>query len=223
MTYSSLHPWNVSVQEAIEIQKSLKKKIILKKGSLEINKIAGADVSFSLKRRRMVAAVAVCDFVRLTVIRKVWAYSRMRFPYIPGLLTFREGPALLAAFRKIKEEPDLIIFDGQGIAHPRRMGIATHMGILLNRPSIGCAKTPLYGDFAIPQTKRGSFRLIKERETGEVLGACLRTRKNVRPVFVSAGYKIDLQTAIEVILYCSPKYRIPEPIRLAHSIANEEN
>lgn len=222
MFYRNLHPWDVSIQEAIKIQNRLKEQVILEKDFTQIKAIAAADVSAS-KEDKMVAGVVVVSFPELRLIEDSWGCVLARFPYQPGLLTFREGPALLSIFGKIKSVPDLILFDGQGIAHPRRMGIATHLGILLDKPTIGCAKSLLCGEFLEPRIEKGSYSLIKDGKTGEIIGAALRTRKAVKPIFVSPGHKINLRLAIEIALSCSVKYRIPEPLRLAHRLANEKN
>jgi deoxyribonuclease V len=223
MFYRNIHPWNVSSQEAIEIQNRLRGRIILKKNFNPIKKIAAADISATVKKDRVVAAVVVLKFPELKLIEQSWDESLANFPYKSGLLTFREGPAILSSLNKIKSVPDLILFDGQGIAHPRRMGIAAHLGIILDKPTIGCAKSPLYGEFLEPKVERGSYSLIKDTSTGEILGAVLRTRRAVKPIFVSPGHRIDLQSAIEIVLSCSVKHRIPEPLRIAHQLANEKS
>lgn len=223
MFYRNLHPWNVTLKEAIEIQNRLRREITLRRNFKEIKLIAAADVSTSAEEDRIVAAVVVVSFPELKLIEESQDCVLIRFPYRPGFLTFREGPALLSIFSKIKNGPDLILFDGQGIAHPRRMGIATHLGIILDKPTIGCAKSHLYGEFLQPKIEKGSYSLIKDTSTGETLGAVLRTRRAVKPIFVSPGYRIDLPSAIKIVLSCSPKYRIPEPLRIAHHLANEKN
>lgn len=209
-----LHPWQVSVEKAIEIQNRLQKKI--KKGTVPFFKnVAGVDVGYSGN----VLKAAVCVFNGLGLIEIRTATAKVYFPYIPGLLTFREGPAVLKVFKKLNNKPDVILFDGQGICHPRRMGIATHLGIILDIPSIGCAKSSLCGVWKMPGVSRGSFSFIYDRITREKLGAVLRTRADVRPIFVSPGYKISLKQSIELVLSLCPKYRIPEPLRWAHRYA----
>lgn len=209
----------VSPKEAIQLQKQLKKKIILRKSFRRVDRIAGVDVSFSRKNNRICAAVVVVSFPELKVIDSVRQKGIVKFPYIPGLLTFREGPIIISALNKLKTKPDVIIFDGQGIAHPRRMGIATHLGILLDKPTVGCAKSLLWGKFSEPANKKGVYSSLFDSKTGEVIGAVVRTRKDVKPVFVSSGYKIDLNSAVKLILTCSPKFRIPQPLRLAHQLS----
>ena len=217
MKYLNLHSWAVSPQKAIKIQKDLKSNVSLRKSFSKIDKIAGVDVSYY--QNKMIAGVIIFEFPNLKTIERQSFISPENFPYIPGLLTFREGPSLLAAFKKVKNEPDIILFDGQGIAHPRRIGIATHLGLFLERPTIGCAKSRLCGKYASVGEGKGDYALLKEGE--EVLGAVLRTRKKVKPIFVSPGHKIDLPNSIEIILKCSVKYRLPVPVREAHIFVNQ--
>ncbi|MGB6370860.1 MAG: deoxyribonuclease V [Atribacterota bacterium] len=217
MKYLNLHSWEVNPQEAIKIQKDLKSNISLKKSFSKIDKVAGADVSYY--KNKMIAGVIVFEFPNLKIIERQFFVSPVNFPYIPGLLTFREGPSLLAAFKKIKNEPDIILFDGQGIAHPRRMGIATHLGLFLNKPTIGCAKSRLSGEYTSVGEEKGDYALLKEGK--EVLGAVLRTRKRVKPIFVSPGHKIDLSNSIEIVLKCTEKYKLPIPVREAHLFVNQ--
>ena len=217
MKYRNLHSWEVNPREAIQFQKELKKKISLKKSFNNIKIVAGADVSYY--KNNMIAGIVILKFPQLEIIEKKSSVSSVNFPYIPGLLTFREGPSLLEAFKKIKITPDVILFDGQGIAHPRRMGIATHLGLFLDRPTIGCAKSRLSGKYTLVGEKKGDYALLKEGE--EVLGAVLRTRKKVKPIFVSPGHKIDLPNSMEIVLKCIVKYRLPLPVREAHIFVNQ--
>ncbi|MBU1487145.1 deoxyribonuclease V [bacterium] len=222
MKHLNLHPWEVSPKEAIRIQLELAKKIVLKDTPAKIKTVAGADVSFSPGGEVAYGAVVVLNFPDLSPIEEVRVKAPLKFPYIPGLLTFREGPILLQTFERVKEKPDLIVFGGQGIAHPRRMGLATHMGVLLDKPSIGCAKTHLWGRFDEKKVEeeKGSYTLLKEKK-GDVLGAVLRTRSGVKPVFISPGHKITLKHSIDIILKICPKFRLPEPLRLAHTLSKE--
>jgi len=215
-----LHRWDVSPREAAAIQIKLQEKFIKSDALPKVRFVAGADASFTKSDKLVHGAVSIFSFPELTLVERKIATLPIAFPYVPGLLTFREGPVLLECFRKLNNVPDLIIFDGQGIAHPRRMGIATHMGILLDTPSIGCAKSHLYGEFSLPPGSKGSYEYISDKE-GEIIGACLRTWDNVRPVFVSVGYRIGLKTAIDVILKCVTGYRLPEPLRDAHKSAED--
>ncbi len=217
MKYLNLHSWEVSPQEAIKIQKDLKSNISLKKSFSKIDKVAGADVSYY--KNKMIAGIVILKFPQLEIIEKKSSVSSVNFPYISGLLTFREGPSLLGVFKKIKTTPDVILFDGQGIAHPRRMGLATHLGLFLNKPTIGCAKSRLSGKYTSVGEEKGDYALLKEDE--EILGAVLRTRKRVKPIFVSPGYKIDLPNSIEIVLKCIVKYRLPLPVREAHIFVNQ--
>jgi len=223
------HPWSLSPQEAIKLQKELRKRIIQKKGFSRVQRIAGADISFSKKSYRAYAVVIVFSFPgnrrlgearrQLEILEEQHTIGNLSFPYIPGLLTFREGPLLIKAFKKIKIEPDVIIFDGQGIAHPRRLGLATHMGILLDKPTIGCAKSRLIGTYQEPEREKNSYSLLKG--DSEIIGAVLRTREETSPVFVSPGHKIDLESSIEIVLKCLRSYRLPEPTRQAHILVNK--
>ena len=156
---------------------------------------------------------------QLEVLEEQYTTGSLKFPYIPGLLTFREGPLLIEAFKKIKIELDVIIFDGQGIAHPKRLGLATHMGILLDKPTIGCAKSRLIGTYEEPEKGNGSYNLLKD--SGEVIGAVLRTKEDVSPVFISPGHRIDLKSSIEIVLKCLRNHRLPEPTRQAHLLVNK--
>lgn len=217
-----LHPWQVSVSEAIGIQERLRERIVVK-GKPDIHKVAGVDVGYS--DGKLAAAVCIFTWSRtdLDHVEVGIAEGKVTFPYIPGLLTFREGPVILKAFRKLKNKPDVILFDGQGICHPRRMGIATHLGIILDIPTIGCAKSSLCGTWKMPGKEKGSFSFIYDKKTSKKIGAVLRTRTNVRPVFVSPGYKIGLKESIKLILKFSPIYRIPEPLRCSHRYANSHS
>ena len=218
VSFSLTHSWKVSLEEAIKIQERFKNKIVLRNGFRKIKKIAGVDVSYSDEVAK--AAIAVFDFPGMKLLEIATARKKIRFPYIPGLLAFREGPAILSAFKKLKYNPDVIIFDGQGILHPRRMGIATHIGILIDKPTIGCAKSPLYWKFKEPGKKKGCRTFIRDK-SGEVLGVVLCTRDRVKPVFVSCGHKIDLDSAIRIALATTRGFRIPEPLRFAHRFSKE--
>lgn len=237
MKHRNLHSWKVSPQEAVQIQKKLFRRLILKNTFSKIERIAAADVSFPsaypfpagedregllpagrASKTKVRSAIVVLSFPQLEILETVKEESFSSYPYIPGLLTFREGPPLLSAFARVKEVPDLIIFDGQGIAHPRGMGLAAHLGILLEKPSIGCAKSLLWGTPGKLGNFKGACSPLRDRK-GQTIGALLRTRKNVRPVFVSPGYKIDLAACLRIILASSPKYRIPEPLRQAHLLS----
>ncbi|MCL6472843.1 MAG: deoxyribonuclease V [Firmicutes bacterium] len=215
------HPWQVSIHEAAEIQNRLRQEIVISPINFEsINYVAGADVSFSKYSDDVFAAVVILSYPELSVIEEATASIKTSFPYVPGYLTFREGPALVVAFEKIRVEPDVIIFDGQGMAHPRGFGIASHMGVLLDRPSVGCAKSVLIGKYKEPAITRGSTSPLLDKN-GRQIGVALRTRDNVSPVFVSIGNRISLEDSVKVVLSCAPRYRLPEPIRRAHSLSNK--
>ena len=219
MKFNQLHPWNINYKKAIQIQETLRKLLILKKPREGVRTIAGADVSYDKNTDRFFAGVLVFELDKgLKVIEEVTAVGKARFPYIPGLLSFREAPILLRAFHKLKSNPDVILFDGQGIAHPRHFGLASHIGLILNKPTIGCAKSRLVGEYDTLENTKGAYaHLLYENK---VVGAVLRTKINTKPVFVSPGHKTNLTFAIRIALKTCRGYRIPEPIRQAHLLAN---
>lgn len=212
------HPWPDNYKDAVSIQEAFKSHLIAETRAGKINTVAGADVSYSKGSDNYFAAVVVLSFPEMKVVEESWAMGKSSFPYIPGLLTFREGPVCLEAFRGLRTEPDLIIFDGHGVAHPRGFGLASHMGVLLGIPSIGCAKTVLVGDFEEPGKARGSSSPLVYK--GTEVGRALRTRDNVKPVFVSIGHMVDLDFACGMVLDCARGYRLPEPTRRAHILVN---
>lgn len=212
-----LHPWKVSIEEAIRIQENLNSHLILKKTFSRMRMIGGGDVSYS--KGDLFGAIVVLSFPEMEPLDQATAIGKILFPYVPGLLTFREGPILIKAFEKLKVKPDLMIFDGQGIAHPRGMGLASHMGLWLDLPSIGCAKTSLLNEFESPDNSKGSYEWVYQK--GKKVGAVLRTRQGVKPVFVSPGHRIDLTTCIQIILAICQRYRIPEPLRKAHQLSRK--
>lgn len=205
--------WNLTPGEAIALQKRMHSRLIVRGGPLRPRNIAGADVAYDMASARCFAAVVVLRIPTMKVIEEATAESQTSFPYVPGLLTFREGPALLAAFAKLRHRPDLIMFDGHGLAHPRRFGLASHMGYILDIPSIGCAKSLLVGEYERVGRKAGSFAWLIDR--GERVGAAVRTRTGVRPVYVSPGHRVGFHAAIRLVLLAATKYRVPEPTRLA--------
>lgn len=212
------HQWNLSAKEAILLQKKLAGKVV-RKGLLgRVERVAGIDASF--KGNLVQAAVVVVDFPGLKPVEVATSSSKASFPYIPGLLSFREGPVVLDALEKLSAVPDLLIFDGQGIAHPRRLGIASHIGLLLDMPAVGCAKSRLCGQHKEPGPDRGSHTPLVDK--GETIGAVLRTRSRVKPVFVSIGHRVDLKTSIEVVLSCCKGFRLPETTRLAHRLSRTQ-
>jgi deoxyribonuclease V len=225
MHINHLHRWDLTPPQAIALQKEMAGRIVYDRAlNFEsIRYVAGVDVSVrrdeSSGRDMSQAAVVVLSYPDLTLVEAVTARQPTPFPYIPGLLSFREGPALIAAFEMLQLEPDALIFDGMGRAHPRRMGIASHIGLWLEKPTIGCGKTLLTGRHSEPASARGSSADLVDR--GEVVGVALRTRDNVKSVYISPGHQIDLASAVELVLRCTTKYRLPEPIRYAHNTAGQ--
>jgi deoxyribonuclease V len=216
-----LHPWDVSPKEVIAIQERLcpLTRQEADRSTVEVQRVAGIDVS--VKKGMSRAAVAVLSYPSLKPLDVALAEAPVSFPYVPGLLTFREGPVVLAALAQLRAEPDLLIFDGQGIAHPRRFGIAAHIGVLVDRPSIGCAKSRLWGRHQKPGPEKGDYALLYDGE--QVIGAVVRTRTGVKPVYVSVGHKTSLTSAIQYVLGCCTRYRLPETTRLAHRLAGGES
>jgi deoxyribonuclease V len=219
MKTRQLHPWNVSYHEAIEIQNNLRRRLVFKKLSRNIGHVAGADVSCSKRSNMVWAGVVILTYPELKKVEEGWARNQTNFPYIPGLLSFREVPFLLEAFKKIKTDPDLILCDGQGIAHPRGLGLASHIGLLTEKPTIGCAKKRLVGEFSEVGRERGNSSKLFYK--GKEAGAVVRTRTGVKPLFVSPGYALTIRDAVRMVFNCGGRYRIPEPIRLAHMLVNQ--
>jgi len=217
MEINHLHEWNLTPAEAITLQKVLAQQIIYDRPlPLEsIQLIAGVDVS--VKENISQAAIVVMSFPDFKPVETVRSKMPTPFPYIPGLLTFREGPVLEQAFQQLKHTPDVLIFDGMGRTHPRRLGIASHMGLWLQKPTIGCGKTHFVGAYVEPPQVSGGFAPLVDR--GETIGVILRTRVNVKPVYISPGHLIDLDSAVKVTMRCVTRYRLPEPIRMAHNAA----
>jgi len=212
-----LHSWNVSVEEAIQIQEALRDRIILEKTFSEVRTIGGTDAAYSKNGKLLFAAIVVFSFPKMEIIDTTAAGGKIRFPYIPGLLSFREGPILAKTFQRLRLKPDVMIYDGQGIAHPRGMGLASHMGLWLDLPSIGCAKTPLLKEYISPGPLKGSYEWIYREK--EKVGVVLRTRDNIKPLFISPGHRIDLSTSHQLTLESCRGFRFPEPIRKAHQLA----
>ncbi len=215
MDYKELHTWNVTTDEARQIQNELRHQIVQINRFDEIRTVAGVDIG--IRNEIATASVVVLNLPDLQVVDGVVAQRPIDFPYIPGYLSFREIPPLLVAFARLQTKPDLVIVDGQGIAHPRGFGLASHLGLILDRPTIGCAKSRLCGQYTEPDPEKGAWSdLIYNHD---VIGIALRTRTNVSVVYVSVGHLISLQTAREITLKCCPKYRLPETTRLAHQAA----
>ena len=232
METKKLHSWNLSYSQAVDLQKRLACKVQFNPLKKPPKLIAGLDCAFSKDGQRIVAAAVVLG--AQNVIKGLWeplklpdfelvetatASQKVTFPYIPGLLSFREAPVCIAAVEKLKAEPDVFIIDGQGTAHPRRLGLAAHLGLFFDKPTIGCAKSRLTGYFEDPPSEKGAYSLLKDKD--EVIGAVVRTRTDVEPVFISVGNKCRLDDAIKITLDCTTKYRLPEPTRLAHQLVSK--
>lgn len=214
-----VHSWNVTRAEAVTIQEGLRRQVITENRLSSVATVAGVDVGFPDPHTAR-GVVVVLRFPDLIPIDFAVAEVPVEFPYIPGLLAFREAPSVLAAVEKLRIMPDLFIFDGQGFAHPRRLGLASHAGLLLDRPSIGCAKSRLVGQYREPGPERGARTPLMDG--GECIGVALRTRAQVKTVFVSIGHRVDLDIAMRYVLACAPRYRLPETTRYAHRVAGGE-
>lgn len=213
-----LHSWQLTVAQAERLQLELAPRVC-REGRLSNPRfIAGADISAPDPSGMARAAIVVLTYPEFEIVEIEETQGQPNFPYIPGLLSFRESPLVLAAWQKLSVTPDLLLVDGQGIAHPRRFGIASHLGLLLDIPTIGCAKSRLCGTFRTLGTKAGNYTEITDKD--EVIGVALRTKNNTAPVYVSIGHKVDLRSAIEWTLKCCKGYRLPEPSRLAHLVAS---
>ncbi len=209
-----LHRWSMTPKAAIRLQRHLAELIRREPLPSDVRLVGGADLAFSADGRRCLGGVVIYDVQEGRVIEQALAWRQTRFPYVPGLLSFREAPAVLAAIRKLKHIPDVFIFDAQGAAHPRRMGLAAHVGLLMDRPTIGCAKSRLCGTHNDPPARAGGSCPLIDRE--EIIGAVLRTQPGVKPVFVSCGHRVTLDDAVRVVMACVRRYRLPEPTRQAH-------
>jgi deoxyribonuclease V len=214
-----LHTWDVTPEEAIRLQRELAPRVVGRDAGLRTPRlIAGMDVSYDKGSPWIYAAIVVLRLPDLSEVETVGVRTRAGFPYVPGLLSFREAPAGLEAWARLATRPDCLICDGHGLAHPRRLGLASHFGLWINRPTIGCAKSVLVGGYREPGRRRGGLSdLVHD---GEVIGAAVRTRDATSPVFVSVGHRIGLAAAVVTVLSCAPRYRIPEPIRQAHALVN---
>lgn len=208
------HRWDLSFAAAARLQARLRKRLRLRPPRRRVRWVAGADVAYDARRDRLFAAVVTCRLPRLDLVEISSSQGRASFPYVPGFLSFREAPLVLRAIRRLRRRPDLLLCDGQGLAHPRRFGLACHLGLLLGLPSIGVAKSILVGEHRPPGERRGSRAALRDR--GEIVGAALRTRDGVRPVYVSPGHLCDLAWAVRRVLACCRGYRLPEPVRRAH-------
>ncbi|TYO96390.1 endonuclease V [Geothermobacter ehrlichii] len=219
MNFPDLHSWNLDYAAAVALQRRLARQVELTNRLPErVRRVAGVDVSYRKRGDIFYAAVVVLDFPELRPVEVASWQARVDFPYIPGLLSFRELPVLLNAFRRLRHRPDLVLVDGQGIAHPRRCGLACHLGLWLDLPTVGCAKSRLTGEGPEPGFAKGDRSPL--RQGGEEIGAIVRSRDGVRPLYVSPGHRIDIPTAVDWTLACCGRYRMPEPTRLAHLETN---
>ena len=207
----NIPPWPGTISEAKAAQVALRNKVRIVSLRKKPRYIAAVDAAFA--GERIIGAACLYRYPEISLVEETHAEMRNLFPYVPGLLTFREGPVITKVIGQLTINPDVILFDGQGIAHPISMGIASHMGVILDLPAIGCAKSRLIGDYKEPKLRRGSWSPLLYNDT--VVGAVLRTRDNVKPIFVSPGHRIDLKSSIDIVLTCISKYRIPEPLRRA--------
>lgn len=210
---------NITPEEAVALQKEMRHQLRLQPLQKEIKTIAGADISFNKYSTTVYAGIVVMHFPSLQVIKTSGITDETTFPYIPGLLAFREVPALSKAWNGLKQKPDVLVLDGHGIAHPRRMGIAAHFGVAMQTTTMGCAKSLLTGKYIEPGMEAGSVTDLFHKD--ELIGKVLRTKKNVKPVFISPGNLMTMDESLELIKKCVGKYRIPEPTRLAHNFVNE--
>ncbi len=207
------HRWNLTPREAIALQNRMRAGLIIRGGPRSPRLVAGADVAYDKASAMCFAAVVVMRSPEMELVECATAVGKTSFPYVPGLLTFREGPILLAAFGGLRTRPDIVIFDGQGLAHPRRFGLASHMGYLLDIPSIGCAKSILVGEHGPLGARAGDFAWLMDKD--ERIGAALRTRDNVRPIYVSPGHRVGFRPALRLALSAITRFRVPEPTRMA--------
>lgn len=208
------HPWSVSIEEARQIQKCLSEKVILKDGFRKLRNISGVGIVYSERGDEIFVACVSFSFPELKTLQTAFEKQKVRFPYTPSFFAFSAGPAIFSTLKKI-ERPDLIIFPGRGIAHPRGLGLASHLGVLLDLPTIACSKTSLWRDYPNLSPRKGEYVIMEDKNKAPV-GAVVRTRERIKPIFVSPGHKISVHSAVKIVLECSPKFRIPEPLRQAH-------
>ena len=218
MRIHPLHRWDLTPKEAVALQRDLAGRVVGDTPLAPCTLVAGADLSYNRFSSTIYAGVIVLRLPDLAVVERRGAFVESRFPYVPGLLSFREGPALLEAFARLTSVPDAVMLDGHGFAHPRRFGLACHLGLWLDRPCLGCAKSKFVGAWEDPPREAGSWSPLIDR--GSVIGRVVRTKTRVNPVFVSVGHKIDLDSATRLTLNCRAGYRIPEPTRQAHLYVN---
>lgn len=216
MKFDNLHSWDVTPAEAKRLQDKLRKKLIIDGDPGKIRLVGGIDVGYSRTTNKATAGVVVLTVPDMTLIETAAANRHVTFPYVPGLLAFREIPAVLSAIELLENEPDVFIVDGHGLAHPRRFGFASHLGLLLDRPTIGCAKSRLIGEYEEPGPNFGDRTVLTEGD--ERIGSVIRTKSSANPIFISPGHKIGFEPAERIILECSRGHKLPEPTRLAHRL-----
>lgn len=214
-----LHSWKVTPKEAVQIQLRLRDRVEITDRFSKICKVAGADIALDLERKIAIAGVIVYAFPEMKEIERVWAKRPLTFPYVPGLLSFREIPTLTAAFAKLKNTPDLIFVDGHGFAHPRRMGIASHLGVVLDCPTVGCAKSVLCGEAEEPADEAGAASELTDKD--EVIAIALRSRVGTRPIYISIGHRVSLDSAVKFALAVTNGFRVPRPTREADKFVAE--
>ncbi|MCU7805034.1 MAG: deoxyribonuclease V [Candidatus Thiodiazotropha sp. (ex Lucinoma annulata)] len=212
------HNWNITPSDAVAIQKEMRSQVSCHDQLPQLHRVAGVDVGFEQKGKVTRAAVAVLSYPDLQLMEQSVACLPTSFPYLPGLLSFRELPAILQAIEQLQQPADIFLCDGQGWAHPRRFGLACHLGVLTDTPTIGVAKTRLVGRHAEPAMEKGSWVPLIDKE--ETIGAVLRTRSGVKPLYISIGHRVSLQTAIELVIACTTRYKLPETTRAAHRLAS---
>lgn len=217
MKPQDLHPWHVPVEQAMGIQEELAEEVALENDFDDVEYVAGADIAVDKARGMGFAAVVLYTFPSLVPQETAVAKGKLTFPYMPGLLSFREGPLLLEALCRLRREPDLIFFDGQGVAHPRRLGVASHLGLVLDKPTIGCAKSRLVGEHGEPGPAEGDASELVYH--GRLVGHALRSKPKTQPIFVSPGHRIDYTTALKLVKGCLDGFRIPKPTRQADGLA----
>ncbi len=210
------HAWAVTPKEAVSIQKRLAARVVRRGRIRRLSLVAGVDLAFRLDPEQCIAGVVVWDVAARQVVESHTVCRKTRFPYVPGLLSFREAPAILSVLRKLRTDPDVFMFDGQGFAHPRRFGLACHVGVLIDRPTLGCAKSILVGTGSAPGERRGS---VSPLACGDVcVGMAVRTRSRIKPVYISVGHRLSLAAAVEIALVTGNGFRLPEPTRLADKL-----
>ena len=223
MTQEPLHAWNLTPAQAVALQKELAQRIIREDRFGEVHTIAGVDMAINEQNGMARSAVVLLSFPELEILEKHVYEEPIRMEYIPGLLSFREIPCITGAFAQLKQQPDLVMVDGQGIAHPRRLGIAAHLGLWLDLPTIGCAKSILRGHYEESKLSEEAGAWLPLKYRGETIGAAVRTRSHVKPMIISLGHRISLESSIRYVLLCAKGYRLPEPTRQADKLSKQND